>query len=382
MSKIFSLAVQQLVIAIAGYSGFYIIIPAARGKKGYLKMEQVKIGLVGAGNIGQRHIMAIDQLAEAELVAFADPSEAVQAKAASRAIACYGNAAEMLEACTADAVIIATPTERHHRDVIACIEGGCKNLLVEKPIAASDGEAAEIVRAAEKAGCNVMVAHQRRYYPCASKAKELIDSGAIGTLIGVSGQWSLRKDDAYYAPQWRRKTKAGPILTNLIHELDLLRFICGEIEAVTAFISRIDQQFEKEDAVAISLQFKNQAVGSFFLSDRTPSPWGWEFALGENLALPKTGQNAIRFMGTKGALEFPNLVLWQHDSPDGHWQQSISGQPIETDFIDAYTAQAAQLCAVVQKKAEPFIPAHDASLSLKVTLAVAQAAKTGQKITL
>jgi len=87
-------------------------------------------------------------------------------------------------------------------------------------------------------------------------------------------------------------------------------------------------------------------------------------------------------MGSKGALEFPNLVLWQHDSPDGHWQQPISGQPIETDFIDAYIAQAAHLCAVVQKKAKPFIPAQDASLSLKATLAVAQAAKTGRKITL
>ena len=357
--------------------------PCQQGtEKGYLEMEQIKIGLVGAGNIGQRHIMAIDQLVETELVAIADPSEVAQEKAASRGIPCYGNAAEMLEVCTPDAVIIATPTERHQRDVITCIKGGCKNLLVEKPIAASNGEAAEIVRAAEKAACNVMVAHQRRYYPCAAKAKELIDSGAIGTLIGVVGQWSLRKDGAYYAPQWRRKTEAGPILTNLIHELDLLRFICGEIEAVSAYISHIDQQFEKEDAVAISLQFKNQAVGSFFLSDRTPSPWGWEFALGENLALPKTGQNAVRFMGSRGALEFPNLVLWQHDSPDGHWQQPISSQPVETDFIDAYITQAAQLCAVVQKKEEPFIPAQDASLSLKVTLAVAQAAKTGQKITL
>ena len=239
--------------------------PCQQGtEKGYLEMEQIKIGLVGAGNIGQRHIMAIDQLVETELVAIADPSEVAQEKAASRGIPCYGNAAEMLEVCTPDAVIIATPTERHQRDVITCIKGGCKNLLVEKPIAASNGEAAEIVRAAEKAACNVMVAHQRRYYPCAAKAKELIDSGAIGTLIGVVGQWSLRKDGAYYAPQWRRKTEAGPILTNLIHELDLLRFICGEIEAVSAYISHIDQQFEKEDAVAISLQFKNQAVGSFF----------------------------------------------------------------------------------------------------------------------
>ena len=104
--------------------------------------------------------MAIDQLVETELVAIADPSEVAQEKAASRGIPCYGNAAEMMEVCTPDAVIIATPTERHQRDVITCIRG-CKNLLVEKPIAASNGEASEIVRAAEKAACNVMVAHQR-----------------------------------------------------------------------------------------------------------------------------------------------------------------------------------------------------------------------------
>ena len=89
-------------------------------------MEQVKIGLVGAGNIGQRHIMAIDQLAEAELVAFADPSEAAQGKASSCAIPVTGMKAEMLEACAPDAVIIATLTERHHRDVIACIRGDAK----------------------------------------------------------------------------------------------------------------------------------------------------------------------------------------------------------------------------------------------------------------
>ena len=118
------------------------------------------------------------------------------------------------------------------------------------------------------------------------------------------GQWSLRKR-CLLCPQWRRKTEAGPILTNLIHELDLLRFICGEIEAVSAYISHIDQQFEKEDAVAISLAIQKSGSGQLFLSDRTPSPWGWEFALGENLALPKTGQNAIRFMGSRGRWNFP-----------------------------------------------------------------------------
>ena len=347
----------------------------------------VKIGLVGAGNIGQRHIMAIDQLAEAELTAFADPSEAAQQQAASRAIPCYDSAGQMLaEQARAgealDAVIIATPTERHHADVRACITAGCKTLLVEKPIAADDTEAQDIVQQAERADCQILVAHQRRYYPCAAKAKELIESGAIGTLIGVTGQWSCRKDTPYYAPDWRRKTAAGPVLTNLIHEIDLLRFICGEIKSVSAYLNRVDQNYEKEDAAAISMQFENQAIGTFFLSDRTPSPWSWEFALGENLALPKSSQNSIRFMGSKGALEFPNLVLWQHKSADGHWQDEIIPQPIETDFIDAYVAQAAHLCQVAQGKARPLITALDASISVKATIAVARAAAAGHQIDL
>ena len=345
-------------------------------------MAVVKIGLVGAGNIGQRHIMAIDQLAEAELVAFADPSDTARQQAASRAIPCYDSAAQMLAEQRLDAVIIATPTERHHADVSACITAGCKTLLVEKPIAAGDSQAQDIVQQAERAGCQILVAHQRRYYPCAAKAKELIASGAIGRLIGVTGQWSCRKDTPYYAPQWRRKTEAGPVLTNLIHEIDLLRFICGEIKSVSAYLNRVDQNYEKEDAAAISMQFENQAVGTFFLSDRTPSPWSWEFALGENLALPKSGQNAIRFLGSKGALEFPNLVLWHHKSADGHWQDEIIAHPIETEFIDAYVAQATHLCEVAQGKAQPLITALDASRSVEATIAAMRAAEGGRQIEL
>ena len=161
----------------------------------------------------------------------------------------------------------------------------------------------------------------------------------------------------------------------------MLRFICGEIKLVSAHLDYIDQNFEKEDAIAIAMQFENHAVGTFFLSDRTPSPWSWEFALGENLALPKTGQNPIRFLGSKGALEFPNLVLWQHsDAFSGHWQNDIIPQPIETEFIDAYIAQIRHPVEVVQGKTAPLITARDASLSLKATIAVAQAAEAGHQV--
>ncbi|HCD80026.1 MAG TPA: oxidoreductase, partial [Alphaproteobacteria bacterium] len=220
------------------------------------------------------------------------------------------------------------------------------------------------------------------YYPCAARARDILQSGRIGKLIAVSGQWTTRKDDAYYEPDWRRDEAAGPILTNLIHEIDLLRFICGDIASVSAHVTHADQQFAKEDAVAISMGFANGAVGTFVLSDRTPSPWTWEMALGESVKFPRTGQNAIRFMGTKGALEFPNLVLWTHDESDGDWQKEIHPQGIETAFIDAYIVQCRHLCAVANGTETPRIDALNGSKSLEATLAAAVAASDGKQIKL
>jgi predicted dehydrogenase len=344
-------------------------------------MDMFRIGLVGAGSIGARHNKAIDELAHIDLVAIADLSPAVAQLGTARNIPVFADADSMLSAVDVEAVIISTPTERHHADVMTALKHR-KTVLVEKPITATMTEADELTRYAAAQGCKVLVGHQRRYYPCARTAREIIQSGRIGRLMAVSGQWTTRKDDEYYAPEWRRDNKAGPILTNLIHEIDILRFICGDITSVSAEITHHDQQFEKEDAVAISLKFANQAVGSFLLSDRTPSPWTWEMALGENAKFPKTGMNAIRFLGTRGALEFPNLVLWRHDQDTGDWHHEIRPEVIETPFIDAYIAQCEHLCAVARGLEDPIIDALNGSRSLDATLAAARAATDGTRITL
>ena len=64
--------------------------------------------------------------------------------------------------------------------------------------------------------------------------------------MGVTGQWTTRKDDDYFSAAWRRDVKAGPILTNLIHEIDLLRFICGDIATVSAEVTHHDQEFDRK----------------------------------------------------------------------------------------------------------------------------------------
>jgi predicted dehydrogenase len=344
-------------------------------------MDKVRVGLIGAGSIGVRHMKAMEEVPEITLVAIADPSPAAVRIGAAQNIPIYPDAGAMLAQGGLDAVIIATPTERHHRDMMMALEAR-QTVLVEKPITATLAEADEVTRFAEQQGCHVLVGHQRRYYPCAAEAREIIAQGRIGKLMGVTGQWTTRKDDDYYSAAWRRDVKAGPILTNLIHEIDLLRFICGDIATVSAEVTHHDQEFDKEDAVAISMKFVNSAVGTFLLSDRTPTPWTWEMALGESVRFPKTGQNAIRFLGTEGALDFPNLTLWSHADSDGDWHDEITAEQIKTPFVDAYIAQCRHLCAIVRGTETPIIDARNGSKSLAATLAAASSAASGRRVIL
>ena len=65
-------------------------------------------------------------------------------------------------------------------------------------------------------------------------------------------------------------------------------------------------KWEKEDAAAVILRFMNGTIGTFIISDQATSPWAWEFATGETIFFPHSGQNTLRFMGTIAALDFPN----------------------------------------------------------------------------
>ena len=179
--------------------------------------QKVRIALVGAGAAGTRHIEAIEKVEEAKLVAVVDPSPISEKISRDRQISHYKFAKDMLSTELVDAVVIATPTERHHKDIMLVLDHGL-DVLVEKPITSTFGQAKEAILLADKRGCKVLVGHQRRHYPCAKVAREIVQSGRLGALVSVTGQWNTRKDDAYYAPEWRKQMEAGPILTNLIHE--------------------------------------------------------------------------------------------------------------------------------------------------------------------
>ena len=343
-------------------------------------MKSATLALIGCGVIGRRHLKAIAATPEARLVAIVDPVPEVEKIARDMGAAFFTSAEDLFRAQQPQGVIVGTPTDHHLRPVLAALEAGAQ-VMVEKPIAATMAEARSILCAAEKASRHVLVGHHRRYYSVTQKARQLVRDGVLGQLVGVSGQWTTRKADAYFAPTWRQQRASGPGLINLIHEIDTLRYICGEISSISARVQRGIRDHPKEETAAVLITFQSGALGTFLLSDVTPSPWTWEQATGENPNFPSSGQNVYRFVGSDRALDFPNLTLW---NPDGKadWNHPLRPESLPIELDDAFQAQCRHLCAVIQDEEDPRVTAAAAARTLAATLAVFDSEKTGKQVNL
>lgn len=333
-------------------------------------MNRIRLAVIGAGAIGRKHIEVIQQTPEAELVALADPSPQAQALAASLGVAWYADINNMLDRANPQGVINATPNTLHVPCTIACVERGIP-VLVEKPVAESPERAQELVDAAALRGVPVLVGHHRRHSALTAAAKSLTDSGELGNIVAVSAHWILQKPDDYFDVAWRREPGAGPLLVNLVHDIDLLRYLLGEIEEVQAMTSNAGRGFANEDSAVVNLRFACGALGSAVLSDCGVSPWSWEMNSAENEIYAHTPENCYLISGSKGALAIPQMRWWRYGEQRG-WHAPLLQETLAVEPIDPFILQLRHFLQVIVGEAEPIIDAADALRSLEVIDAIRQ----------
>ena len=236
-------------------------------------------------------------------------------------------------------------------------------------------------------GIPVLVGHHRRHNPLVQQAREIVASGTLGQLTAISATWLARKPDDYFDVAWRRRTGGGPVLINLIHDIDSLRFIAGEIRAVQAMTSNARRGFDVEDTAALLLRFRAGALATITLSDAVASPWSWELMSGEraSYSFPQSGQDCYLFAGTEGSLAMPTMRLWRYDGAK-NWQSPLplqqAAQQLAGTPADPIQLQLRHFAEVIHGRAKPLITSRDASRTLEVALAVSQAAATGAEVTL
>ena len=334
------------------------------------------LAVAGVGVIGRRHIELIDANPRAKLAALVEPAPAAQAFARSLGVPVFDSIPAMLSQARVDGIIVATPNALHAANVGECVARGVP-AFVEKPVAVTIEQADEMHSAAEAAGVPVLVGHHRRHNPIIKRAREAIASGAIGALTAVSGRWLVRKPDDYYSVGWRTEIgSGGPILINLIHDVDSIRFIAGEIDAVQAMSSSARRGFAVEDSAAILLRFANGALGTFNVSDATPSAANWELSSGENPDYPNAAADCYLLAGTAGSLDVPSLTLWSQNDARG-WFHPLARETLACQPADPLALQLDHFLRVIEGSERPLTTIADAARSLRVVLAIAQAASSG-----
>jgi len=347
-------------------------------------MSKTRIAVAGAGYIGQAHIGVALQSATVALSAIVDPSLAAVDVAAKVGVPLYASLDELLANDRPDGLVLATPNHLHVTQGLQCIAAKLP-ILLEKPIATTVVEGEQLVQAVEAADAKVLIGHHRAHSPIMAKAKEVMDSGKLGRLVAVMGSATFFKPDHYYldAP-WRRETGAGPILLNMIHEIHNLRMLCGDIVAVQAFSSNAVRGFAVEDTVAINLRFANGMLGTFLLSDTAACPRSWEQTSQENPAYATyEDEDCYVITGTNGALSVPTMRLKTYPrSEDRSWWNAFDVSVVGMVRDDPLKHQIEHFGKVIRDEAKPLVSARDGLSNLRITEAIAAAAKTGQVIEL
>lgn len=344
-------------------------------------MTRVRIAVAGAGLIGQRHIEEVDASSSAQLAAVVDPAPGARDVAKKYGVPLVGSLRELFDRDKPDGVILATPNRLHVEGGLECVAAGVP-VIVEKPIGDTVEGATRLVEAGEAAGVPVLTGHHRNYSPIMQRARQVVRSGRLGRLVAVNATALFYKPDDYFdvGGGWRREPGGGPILLNLIHDVNNLQSLVGDIIRVSAVTSNAARDFPVEDTAAILFTFGNGALGTFLLSDAAASPRSWEQTSLENTTYASyPDQDCYHIAGVSGSLSVPSMRIWTYSGP-ASWWEPFDTEAIDLDRSDPLANQIAHFVEVIRGKAQPVCSGRDGLKSLKVVDAVIESARTGRPV--
>lgn len=344
--------------------------------------EKLKIAVLGAGLIGRQHILRLQASASTRLTAVVDPAPGARELAEQAGVPYFQTLSQLFAADRPDGVIIATPNALHVEQALECLAVGVP-ALVEKPVAHTVDEGERLIRAAEQAGVPLLVGHHRAHSPIMALARQTVHDGVLGQLVAVTGTALFCKPDDYFeqAP-WRRQPGGGPILINMIHEIDNLRALCGEIIEVQALVSNAVRGFEVEDTAALCLRFQGGALGTFLLSDTAASPRSWEQTSQENPAYSSyPDEDCYVIAGTLGSLAVPTMRLRTYAGQgDRSWWKPFQTRVLDLAREDPLALQIEHFAAVIRGQARPLVSVRDGVQNLRVVEAIGRAAREGRSM--
>jgi predicted dehydrogenase len=305
-----------------------------------------KVALVGTGFWGVKLAEAVGR-SSLELAACYSRDPARRAAFAQR----FGcEAADSYEAAVdaADAVVLATPNADHERQALAAAERG-RHVFVEKPIATTI-EAGERTRdACAAAGVALLVGHELRRLGAARKAKAVVDSGALGTVVLAEANFSLTSP---VKPGTWKEGRGTPLVQLGVHHADTLQYLLGPVTRTTGRVNRVVSDVDIDDTGAAILEFRSGAIAT----------------IGSSYVSPKT--YSIRLLGTDAVLDYrTDISVWPAaERLDPMTTLTVGGEVAQFDHVDPLVDELEELGRCARGEATPETGAQEGLTALRVIL--------------
>lgn len=344
-------------------------------------MSDLRLAILGAGNIAGVHAQAIAEVEGASLVAVSDGGSGRGRVLAERHGARY--LADPLAVCAddeVDAVVVATPSGRHAEAAVAAAEHG-KHALVEKPLEVTLERCDSMIRAAREHGTVLAGVFQNRFAPGVRRAREAVSAGRLGTLVLANGLVPWHRPDGYYRSGGWRGTWAldggGALMNQGIHTADLLLHLAGPVVRVAAYTDHRVHAIETEDTAAASLAFENGAFGAL---QATTASWP---------GVPAR----VELYGERGSivLEDGRVSSWRLQDADEAETAAMlrlevasgsgSADPMAIG-VERHRWQLEDFLRAVRELRDPAVSSADARRAVELVLAVYASARGAVPVTL
>jgi len=348
-------------------------------------MAEVGFGIIGCGNIGPVHAMAIGDAPSAKLVAVSDLSEELAQKlAGEHGAKPYTDYKAMLERDDVQAVCICVPSGLRAEIGEDCAAAG-KHILSEKPLEVSSARIDRIINAADSNGVKLGCIFQSRFSEGASKVRDAIDDGRFGKLVLGDAYIKWYRSQEYYdSGAWRgtRKLDGGGCLMNQgIHQIDLLQWFFGPVKKVTAQTALVAHDgLEVEDLATAMLEFAN---GAFGVIEGSTAIWPGH---SERVEVHGTAGSAI--------LESGELRFWKfrEDRPGDEAIQAElekesalgtgAGDPLAGLKHEGHRRQIEDFADAILNDRSPRIEGREGRKAVRLIEAIYESAEKGQPVRL
>jgi predicted dehydrogenase len=288
----------------------------------------VRLGIVGAGGIAGAYAAAIAESGDVELVAVADTNGAAAEKMAGAAGArAFASHRELIASGLCDAVVVSTPPSVHEEQVLDFIGRGIP-VLCEKPFAVEGASARRMAEAACRHGVLVAMASKFRYVDDLHAARAMIAGGEIGELrlvdnvftgvVPMTARWNAVKEIS----------GGGVLIDNGTHSADVIRFVAGPIQSVSAVAGPRIQPLGVEDHVFAFLRTESGVLA------KVETSW----------SIHKDRADFLGLHGTNGAIEIGWRGSRIRRAPTGPWETFGRGY----DKVAAFRNQVEDFAAGVR----------------------------------